>query len=71
MAYNTLDITTDENIMIIRLNRPDNMNAFTVEMGEEVINALDTADADDNIRAVIFTGNGRAFCAGMDLSDRW
>ncbi|UTW59233.1 crotonase/enoyl-CoA hydratase family protein [Kordiimonas sp. SCSIO 12603] len=68
VAYNTLDITTDENIMIIRLNRPDNMNAFTVEMGEEVINALDAADADDNIRAVIFTGNGRAFCAGMDLS---
>ncbi len=68
MAYQTLDVTTDENIMIVRLNRPDNMNAFTVQMGEEVIEVLDNADADDNIRAVIFTGNGRAFCAGMDLS---
>ncbi len=55
-------------ILIIRLNRPDQMNAFTIKMAYELIEALDNADADDSVRAIIFTGNGRAFCAGMDLS---
>jgi enoyl-CoA hydratase/carnithine racemase len=45
------------------------MNAFTVDMRDELIAALDEADADDSVRAVIFTGAGdRAFCAGADLS---
>ena len=63
-------IQTDQNgeILTIRLNRPDQMNAFTVQMAYELIDALDRADADDSVRAIIFTGNGRAFCAGMDLS---
>ena len=66
----TSHIQTEQSgeILTIRLNRPDQMNAFTVKMAYEVIEALDNADADDSVRAVIFTGNGRAFCAGMDLS---
>jgi enoyl-CoA hydratase/carnithine racemase len=68
MTSNTLQTELDGNILIVRLNRPDKMNAFTNEMGEELIQMLDDADNDDNVRAIIFTGNGRAFCAGMDLS---
>ncbi|MBE7638415.1 enoyl-CoA hydratase [Sneathiella sp. P13V-1] len=68
MTTNTIQTELDGNILIIRLNRPDNMNAFTIEMGEELIRVLDEADENDDVRAIIFTGNGRAFCAGMDLS---
>ena len=50
------------------MNRPDKMNAFTELMRYEIIDALDHTDADDDVRAVIFTGRGRAFCAGADLS---
>lgn len=68
MTYETLDASTEGNVRIIRLNRPEKMNAFTPTMADELIRALDIADADDTVRAVIFTGNGRAFCAGMDLA---
>ncbi len=55
-------------ILTITLNRPDKLNAYTGQMQAEIISALDAADADDDIRAVIFTGAGRGFCAGADLS---
>jgi enoyl-CoA hydratase/carnithine racemase len=57
-----------EGIATITLNRPDKMNAFTGRMMHEIISALDLSDADDNVKAVIVTGAGRAFCAGADLS---
>jgi enoyl-CoA hydratase/carnithine racemase len=57
-----------DNILTITLNRPDKLNAFTPRMLFELIEAFDRADADDNVRAVIVTGAGRAFCAGADLS---
>ncbi|MGI9645081.1 MAG: crotonase/enoyl-CoA hydratase family protein [Ilumatobacteraceae bacterium] len=58
-----------DHIATITLHRPDQMNAFTVTMMNEVIAALDQTDADDDVRAVIVTGAGdRAFCAGADLS---
>jgi len=50
------------------LNRLDKLNAYTWQMQAEIISALDAADADDEIRAIIFTGAGRGFCAGADLS---
>ncbi|TCJ38918.1 crotonase/enoyl-CoA hydratase family protein [Parafrankia sp. BMG5.11] len=54
---------------IITLNRPEKMNAFTRTMMDEIIAAMDEADADDRVRAVVFTGSGeRAFCAGADLT---
>ncbi len=68
MTYNTLDCTQSGSVLTIRLNRPDQMNAFTVDMAHELIAELDRADADDSVRAIIFTGAGRAYCAGMDLS---
>lgn len=61
------DVT--DRILTITLDRPDAMNAFTTQMMHEMIAAFDRADADDEVRAVIVTGQGeRAFCAGADLS---
>lgn len=57
-----------DRIATITLHRPDRMNAFTGRMTHELIAAFDLADADDDVRAVIVTGEGRAFCAGADLS---
>ena len=51
----------------ITLNRPDRMNAFTWRMGRLINEALMRFDADDDVRAIIVTGKGRAFCAGADL----
>ncbi len=56
-------------VMLLTLNRPEAMNAFTAQMKDELIASLDEADADDAVRAVVFTGQGeRAYCAGADLS---
>ncbi|MDP3517656.1 MAG: crotonase/enoyl-CoA hydratase family protein [Pseudohongiella sp.] len=68
MSYTTLDYQIDDRILTITLNRPDKMNAFTVTMANELIDAFNRASADDAVGAVIVTGAGRAFCAGMDLS---
>lgn len=56
-------------VLLVTLHRPEAMNAFTAQMKDELVAALDMADADDAVRAVIFTGSGeRAYCAGADLS---
>ena len=64
----TLFVDIEENIATITLNRPDKLNAFNGQMMNDLIAAFDQTDADDNVRAVIVTGAGRAFCAGADLS---
>ena len=63
-------ITTElaEGVLTITLNRPERLNAWTATMGRELMQAFDRADADDEVRAVIVTGAGRAFCAGADLA---
>jgi enoyl-CoA hydratase/carnithine racemase len=63
-------ITTDltERVLTITLNRPERLNAWTAQMGSELIEAFDRADADDEVRTVIVTGAGRGFCAGADLA---
>ncbi len=58
----------DGHVATITLDRPEQLNAFTETMGRELIAALDRTDADPDVRAVIVTGRGRAFCAGADLS---
>lgn len=68
MSYATLGYEINGDVLTVTLNRPDRMNAFTVEMAHEMLDALERADSDDTVRSVIFTGAGRAFCAGMDLS---
>jgi enoyl-CoA hydratase/carnithine racemase len=57
-----------DRVATITLLRPDKLNAFTRRMRDELINAFESADADDGVRVVIVTGAGRAFCAGADLS---
>ena len=69
MAYEQITYEIADNILTITLNRPDKMNAFTGIMQKELIAAFDAADADDNVRAIIVTGAGKAFCAGADLSE--
>jgi enoyl-CoA hydratase/carnithine racemase len=69
MSYSSLSWEVDEDgILVLRLDRPDQLNAFTVEMADELVDAFRRASADDDVRAVVVTGSGRAFCAGMDLS---
>jgi enoyl-CoA hydratase/carnithine racemase len=59
---------TADGVLTITLNRPERLNAFTETMRRELIAAFDLADADDAVRAVIVTGEGRGFCAGADLA---
>jgi enoyl-CoA hydratase/carnithine racemase len=69
VSYSQIVYAVSEGIATITLSRPEKMNAFTRTMMAEIIAALDEADADDTVRAVIFTGAGeRAFCAGADLT---
>ena len=68
MDYEAIIYEVEDNILTITLNRPERLNAFNGQMSSEVHNALDRADADDNVKAIIFTGSGRGFCAGADLS---
>ena len=67
-GYTTLDWVVEEGILTLTLDRPDRLNAFTVTMADELEHAFDRASGDDDVRAVVVTGRGRAFCAGMDLS---
>jgi enoyl-CoA hydratase/carnithine racemase len=57
-----------DRVLTVTLDRPDKLNAFTLPMLQQMIAAFDRADADDEVRAVVVTGAGRAFCAGADLS---
>ncbi len=66
--FETILYSVDDGIATITLHRPDKMNAFTPQMRLDICAALDLTDADDDVRVVIFTGSGRAFCAGADLS---
>ena len=68
MEFNEIRYEVTDSILTITLNRPEQLNAFTFTMRDELLQAFDLADADDDIRAIIVTGAGRAFCAGADLS---
>ena len=67
MDFETILYEVEEGVLTITLNRPDRLNAFNTTMMTEMIAALDAADADDAVRAIIVTGAGRGFCAGADL----
>jgi enoyl-CoA hydratase/carnithine racemase len=68
MNYEQITCETDGPLLILTLNRPDKLNAYTGAMGAEITDAFQRADADDSVRAIIVTGAGRAFCAGADVS---
>ncbi|MEV0597200.1 enoyl-CoA hydratase-related protein [Nonomuraea cavernae] len=67
MAFSEIEYAVADRIATVTLKRPDRLNAFTLTMRGELIEAFDLADADDDVRAVVVTGAGRAFCAGADL----
>jgi enoyl-CoA hydratase/carnithine racemase len=67
MDFEQILTDTSEGVLTITLNRPERLNAWTGRMGEELRAAFDLADDDDEVRAIIVTGAGRAFCAGADL----
>ena len=67
MEFQEILYEVGDRVATITLNRPERMNAFTVRMCHELIAALDRADEDDEVRSVIVTGAGKAFCAGADL----
>ena len=69
MTFETILYDVEDGVLTITLNRPDRLNAFNNEMRDEVITALDMADADDDVKAIIFTGSGRAFCAGASFDE--
>src|SRR5580704_14930072 len=67
MELETIGYETADGVLTITLQRPDRLNAFTEAMGAELIEAFERADRDDEVRAIIVTGEGRGFCAGSDL----
>ncbi len=74
MAQDDLTVTSDVlltertgNVLVLTLNRPEVRNALNPELKDHLIRAMRDADADPDIRAVVITGNGPVFCAGMDL----
>ena len=68
MHYNTIQYSVEAGILTLMLNRPEQMNAFTLEMSDELAAAFNRASDDDDVRVVVVTGAGKAFCAGMDLN---
>jgi len=67
VSYETLLTELRDGVLTVTLNRPERLNAFTIQMMDDLLRLLDAVDADDDVRVVVFTGAGRAFCAGADL----
>mmetsp|Transcript_11337 Transcript_11337/g.18473 ORF Transcript_11337/g.18473 Transcript_11337/m.18473 type:complete len:214 (-) Transcript_11337:1104-1745(-) len=69
-SYKNLDVSTKERICFIAFSRPEKRNAWNEHMRTELVHALDAANRNEDVRAIILTGNpaGRAFCAGADLT---
>ena len=68
MAYETIKYDVKDHVATITLYRPEKMNAYNGQMLDDLVAAFDAIDADDDVRAVVVTGDGRAFCAGADLT---
>lgn len=68
--FNTIEFNIDAGVALLTLNRPDKFNSFNTEMHRELREALKEVRTNDDIRCLLITGNGRAFCAGQDLGDR-
>ena len=69
MTYEQIQYAVSEGVATITLNRQEKLNSFTAQMAEETIHALNAAKADEAVRAIVITGEGRAFCAGQDLAE--
>ncbi|HEX2617484.1 MAG TPA: enoyl-CoA hydratase-related protein [Flavobacteriales bacterium] len=69
MTYEKLRYALADGVATLTLDRPDKLNSFDRQMSDELLHALDTAKNDANVRAIVLTGEGRAFCAGQDLAE--
>jgi enoyl-CoA hydratase/carnithine racemase len=68
-AYEQITTEDRDGVRLITLSRPERLNAWTYTMSDELVDAIDEADADPSIGAVVVTGAGRGFCAGADIED--
>ncbi len=69
MSYQTILLDVKDGVATPTFNRPEAMNPWTGRMARELTDAMQESDPDDEIRAVVATGSGRAFCAGADLPE--
>ena len=69
MAYETLIVEIQEYVALIRLNRPDALNALNTKLMSELADALSAADRNDKVRCVVLTGSEKAFAAGADIKE--
>jgi 2-(1,2-epoxy-1,2-dihydrophenyl)acetyl-CoA isomerase len=69
MSYETILVDQNDGVCRITLNRPERLNAWTYQMGQELAEAVEAANDDDDVMAMVFTGAGRGFCAGADIGD--
>ena len=69
--YETIVLVKNENIATITLNRPEKLNAESPKLAEELVDVFGVVDEDEDVRVVVITGAGRAFCAGADLKERF
>ena len=67
--YETIHYRVENGVAWLTLNRPDKLNAFTSQMNREIQKAIKTSASSDEVRAIVITGEGRAFCSGQDLSE--
>ena len=67
-SYETVLVAVDEGVATVTLNRPEALNAFTWQMDREFHEVMWKLEADEDVRAIVVTGAGRAFCGGMDLA---
>ena len=66
--YKTILLDEVDSVAILKLNRPEKLNAFNMQMFDDMLDAIDLVNNNDNIKSLVITGSGRAFCAGADLS---
>jgi enoyl-CoA hydratase/carnithine racemase len=67
--YELITLDVADRVATLTLNRPEQLNSYTLALKDEILAALDAVDADDNVSVLVVTGAGRAFCAGMDLTN--
>ncbi|MEM1231312.1 MAG: enoyl-CoA hydratase-related protein [Pseudomonadota bacterium] len=66
-SFATIETATEQGVRILRLNRPERLNAWTYQMGRELAQAVAAANEDEAVLGIVVTGNGRGFCAGADI----
>src|SRR5687767_14450945 len=69
MAFATILTERRDEVLLVTLNRPEKLNAWTPHMAEELRDAFEAANADPDVGAIVMTGAGRGFCAGADMAD--